>query len=187
MKVPTNTELLNMSDAEAKLLTAIERQRRFIMRIQAMRQPCPNCGHPQDVFEAAGIPMDDYDFGVTNHSFRCVSCKRQMEHCVPFISHGSPWYWTLVPIVPSPEIKTIEYRVGEQVISTEPMVFKRLYAVGQSLRMNFNDYEVVGVAVVDGIQKVSLKLCGVCAICGGVQGVLQGNSRCVCHQKPGAP
>lgn len=183
MKSPTNTELLNMSDPEAKLLTGIERQRRFVMRIQARQMPCPNCGTGQSVFEAAGIKLDDYDFGVSEHKYTCinVTCRRELEHCVPLIAIHHAWLWMLVPIcVTGPAVQIIEYSLCGAVLKTEPMMFKRLYAVGQSLRMDYRDYEVTSVEVVNGVQKVCLKSCEVCARCGGTKGK-EGQFGCACR------
>jgi ribosomal protein S27E len=93
----TNRELLAETCSKA-LLTGIENQRRFILRLHSVQQGCPNCGHKQNVFEAAGVEIDDYDFGKTPLAFKCGGCGRDLKHNVPFVSMGGPgWHWGLVP------------------------------------------------------------------------------------------
>lgn len=88
-----------MSDAEAALLTGLERQRRFVLRMDSSRLPCPNCGAQQNVFEAAGIHINDYDFANPPKTFHCMGCKRELRHDVPLFHSGPAlWLWGLVPI-----------------------------------------------------------------------------------------
>lgn len=56
------------------------------------------------------------------------------------------------------DIKEIHYRdMDGKLLFSEPMIFKRLYAVGQSLIEDSTEYEVMRVAIADGVQHVNVK------------------------------
>lgn len=87
----TNMQLLSEHQPKA-LLTAIERQRQFVLRINAAQCACPSCGHPSNIFEAQNVEINDYDFGATQHPAECPSCKRPLKQQVP-ITGG--WHWAI--------------------------------------------------------------------------------------------
>lgn len=92
-----NSELLAYTGSDA-LLTAIEAQRRHILRRHNTRCKCPNCGHWSNVFEATRVAIDDYDLikgGEPPAS--CPGCGRALKHTVPFVAVAGPgWHWELV-------------------------------------------------------------------------------------------
>ncbi len=89
----TNRELL---DAPTKKLTQLERQRQFLLRVEMTPVPCPACQAPVDALTAAGVDIDDHDFGHTELSYRCPGCQAELEHVVPlFVAPGPGWVWTL--------------------------------------------------------------------------------------------
>jgi hypothetical protein len=58
--------------------------------------PCPACKRAVNIFDAAGIDLDAYDFGVTEYTYHCPSCGARLEQVVPlFASGGSLWHWHL--------------------------------------------------------------------------------------------
>jgi uncharacterized protein (UPF0212 family) len=89
----TNRELLNTPE---KLLKELDRQRLYLLRIDGTSMPCPACKKPVNLFDAAGIELDSYDFGVTKYAFRCPACGAALEQIVPFISGGGElWHWQI--------------------------------------------------------------------------------------------
>jgi hypothetical protein len=54
------------------------------------------------------------------------------------------------------KIYAIRYYAGGNLIFQEPMVFKRLYAVGQDVVLNSKNYKVTSVQVQNGIEHVYL-------------------------------
>ena len=90
-----NSELVK---ADPTLLGGIDRQRRYILQLNSIKRPCPNCAHAQNWFEASGIDIDDMDDRAGEPAFHCVKCHRALEYVVPLVSIGVPWKWSLVPI-----------------------------------------------------------------------------------------
>jgi len=89
----TNRELLK---TPKHLLTEVDRQRLFLLRVESTPVPCPACNRPTDAFEAAGIDLDDYDFDCTRYEYRCPGCGAELEQVVPFIAAGGAlWHWHL--------------------------------------------------------------------------------------------
>jgi hypothetical protein len=89
----TNRELLQTPE---QLLSQLDKQRLFLLRIEGTPMPCPACKWPVSAFEAAGIDLDAYDFGVTNYQYRCPGCGAQLEQVVPlFANGGTLWHWHL--------------------------------------------------------------------------------------------
>ena len=87
----TNRALLNLPEA---LLGALDKQRVFLLRVESVPMPCPACKKPINVFEAAGIDVDAYDFGTTRYEYRCPGCAAELEQMIPFIAGGHPlWLW----------------------------------------------------------------------------------------------
>jgi len=92
-----NSELRDYEPA--KLLTSIERQKKLILQEYSVQQGCPNCGHKLNIFEALGIDIDDYNTGdVYEGRTECTACHRELKMVVPFISMGTHWHWSLVPV-----------------------------------------------------------------------------------------
>ncbi len=88
----TNRELLNLPPP---LLSEPDKQRLFLLRIQSTSRPCPACHKSVNVFDAAGINVDHYDFGSTPRQFRCPHCQAVREQVVPAFSIGPLWQWRL--------------------------------------------------------------------------------------------
>jgi hypothetical protein len=89
----TNRELLR---TPASLLGELDRQRLFLLRVDGTPMSCPACKRPVNLFDAAGIDVDGYDFGSTKHAYRCPGCAAEVEQVVPFIAGGGPlWHWVL--------------------------------------------------------------------------------------------
>jgi len=57
--------------------------------------PCPACKQAVNVFDAAGIGIDQYDFGTTGHAYRCPACGAALAQVVPAFSLGPLWHWQL--------------------------------------------------------------------------------------------
>ena len=92
----TNEQLMNTVDKSK--LGSIERQKRFILRQNAVSNPCPNCGRLVNVFEAMGIEVNAYSFSGYNQQdgqYHCPHCRRELMHIVPVT--GNNWHWWLVP------------------------------------------------------------------------------------------
>ena len=71
----TNREILKTSK---QVLTELERQRHFVLQVDGTPMPCPACQTKVNLFDAAGIDIDSYDFGTTKHAYRCPSCRRRI-------------------------------------------------------------------------------------------------------------
>jgi hypothetical protein len=89
----TNRELLNTPET---LLGEVDKQRLFLLRVEGTPVPCPACKKPVNVFDAAGIDLDAYDFGTTRHPCRCPDCGAELEQVVPLFPGGpNLWHWQL--------------------------------------------------------------------------------------------
>lgn len=89
----TNREILQ---TPRQLLGTVDRQRLFLLWVKSTPVPCPACKRPVNAFEAAGIDLDDYDFGNTKYQYRCPGCGAELEQVVPFLAAGgSLWHWHL--------------------------------------------------------------------------------------------
>lgn len=87
----TNREIL---DTPKDVLREVDRQRHFLLRVEGTPVPCPACKRPVNAFEAAGIDIDDYDFGRTKYEYHCSGCGAALEQVVPFITAGlTLWHW----------------------------------------------------------------------------------------------
>ena len=72
----TSRELLRMPES---LLGKLDRQRVYLLRVEGTPVPCPACQTPVNVFDAAGIDLDAYDFGATPYAFRCPACAARVS------------------------------------------------------------------------------------------------------------
>ena len=89
----TNREILH---TPKQLLAEVDRQRLFLLRVESTPVPCLACKRPVNAFEAAGIDLDDYDFGNTQYEYRCRGWGAALEQVVPFIAAGGAlWHWHL--------------------------------------------------------------------------------------------
>jgi hypothetical protein len=88
-----NSQLLVYSGSSA-LLTAIERQRVFLLRTMCEAKACPNCGTHVNIFDAMGLDVDDYDFAnpTADTTKTCPGCGRELRDYLPLISG---WFWAL--------------------------------------------------------------------------------------------
>ncbi len=56
------------------------------------------------------------------------------------------------------KIETIHYRdVYGNLLFEEPMIFKRLHGIGETLVMDYKEYEVTRVAVAETVQHINMK------------------------------
>jgi hypothetical protein len=89
----TNREVLN---TPKDLLSELDRQRQFLLQVEGAPVPCPACRRPLDLFTAAGIDIDQYDFGRTTLSYRCPDCGAPLEQVIPVFPGGRHlWHWEL--------------------------------------------------------------------------------------------
>jgi hypothetical protein len=87
----TNAEILATPDS---LLTAVDRQRKFILRMALECPSCPVCRQACNQLEAAGIALDDYTFGVEERRFSCPQCGVALMKVVPLFAVGTRgWLW----------------------------------------------------------------------------------------------
>ena len=70
----------------------IKVQQAYLRRMYAQLRPCPNCGHPQNAFDAADVESEAW-FNTQQHVYCCRKCKREMKIFVPF----NLWVWKLIP------------------------------------------------------------------------------------------
>lgn len=73
------------------LLNEADKQRLFLLRVEGTPMLCPACKKPVNAFAAAGITIDNYDFGKAEHFYRCPSCAAEPEQVVPAFSLGPLW------------------------------------------------------------------------------------------------
>jgi hypothetical protein len=89
----TNRELLN---TPRERLGAAERQRRFLLEVEATRLPCPACATLVDALTAAGVDVDEYDFGRAALTYRCPGCGAELERAAPAFPGGRHlWQWAI--------------------------------------------------------------------------------------------
>jgi hypothetical protein len=89
----TNRDLLKLPK---ELLSELDKQRRYLLRVDGTPMPCPACKNSFNAFDAAGIDQDSYDFGATELSYRCPHCSAELEQVVPlFPGLGHVWHWHL--------------------------------------------------------------------------------------------
>lgn len=88
----TNEELLK--ETSDKLLTNLDKQRRFCLQQNVVRKPCQSCRTLQNAYEASGRAINDDDFGVTKRSYTCINqdCKKELTWCLPMFGPAI-WYW----------------------------------------------------------------------------------------------
>ena len=84
MNAMTNRQVLAY-DGPNRLLTGIEKQRRFVLRVLSAKRPCPNCGSAHDVFEVTGVDIDAYDLMRSDNPDHghCPACKSGLQLVVP--------------------------------------------------------------------------------------------------------
>jgi hypothetical protein len=91
----TNRELFNMPPA---LLDEAERRRLYLLRLQGQSPPCPACRAPVSGFDAAGVTLEDYDFGTTKRELCCPGCGCRLEAVLTFVpGYGHRWHWGVQP------------------------------------------------------------------------------------------
>lgn len=97
----TNKELLAYNGPE-KLLVGIDRQRRFVLRIEGQPKPCPSCGTLMTAWQGRGFAnVEDYDLMKVQNDFgECVGCQRAIRFALPMIGD---WHWQCV--IPAPETR----------------------------------------------------------------------------------
>jgi uncharacterized protein (UPF0212 family) len=88
----TNRELLA---AAREGLSAADRQRQHVLRVELTAMACPACLTPLDAIRAAGIDVDDYRFGQVRHQYQCPDCGAELEQVVPVFAAGPAWHWQL--------------------------------------------------------------------------------------------
>jgi hypothetical protein len=88
----TNRELRNTPHA---LLSEVDRQRPLLLRVEGAAMPCPACPKAVNVFDAAGLDIDQHDFSKTRPTYRCPACSAELEPVVPVFSLGPLWPWQL--------------------------------------------------------------------------------------------
>lgn len=93
----TNEEILK---APNELLTTLDKQRRFLLRIALTPAPCPACKQLVTQIDAAGVTLQDYDVDTTHAKtkYRCTSCRRELEVIVPFM--GPVYIWNILETLP---------------------------------------------------------------------------------------
>jgi hypothetical protein len=76
-------------------LTAYQKQVGYLMSIELAPRPCPNCGEPHNVPEAAGLSIDEFDFGnrTADRMGPCRKCARTLIFTLPML--GGDWHWRL--------------------------------------------------------------------------------------------
>ena len=104
MKAETmrNSEILAYGEGErTRLLTEIERQTLYCLKIALSPAPCPACHAMVNQVEADAVALDDFDAtGRTKHDFRCPHCRRKLVEIVPFATTGTRYQWRLAEPLP---------------------------------------------------------------------------------------
>jgi hypothetical protein len=87
----TNSQILAVSKQR---LTTIQKQVRYVMEMELTRKPCPNCGTPHNLPEAAGVTIDEFNFASkgSDRVGPCTKCKRTLIFTLPFVGD---WHWRL--------------------------------------------------------------------------------------------
>lgn len=90
----SNEEILRTPDA---LLGALDRQRKFLLKVALERCRCPVCGHASNLLEAARIELNAYTFENKSMRYLCPNpiCGIELEQVVPLMVLG-PRSWTWV-------------------------------------------------------------------------------------------
>jgi hypothetical protein len=96
--VMTNLELLKTPRAP---LGALDRQRQFLLHVALVARPCPDCGRPLNLFQAAGLEIDPYDQDGPDPPLCCPECQAEPEQVVPLFPRGPLWFWGVKPAADS--------------------------------------------------------------------------------------
>ena len=90
----TNAEILK---TPAGLLTGLDKQRKFLLEMALTPNPCPDCKMEQNELQASGIAINDFKFDSAEPAYRCIRCRRELQHIVPMFSmgHKTLWHWGL--------------------------------------------------------------------------------------------
>jgi transposase-like protein len=98
----TNSKILEYGEGErTRLLTEIERQTLFCLKVALTPVPCPACHEPTSQVDASGKSLDDFDAtGGTKQPFHCPNCKRALVEIVPFMASGPKYQWRLAEPIP---------------------------------------------------------------------------------------
>jgi hypothetical protein len=89
----TNFELMKTPREQ---LSALDRQKQYVLLKELTPVPCPVCKEPLNALSAAGIDVDQFDFGRTKYEYRCRHCQAELELVIPVITVGGPgWQWQI--------------------------------------------------------------------------------------------
>jgi hypothetical protein len=88
----TDRELPN---TPKQLLSAVDKQRLFLLRVEGTAVPCPARNKPGNAFEAPGVTVDGHDFGRTCPAYSCPRCGAAPEQVAPLFSIGPLVAWRL--------------------------------------------------------------------------------------------
>jgi|SRR5262245_25604375 len=87
----TNTELLNAH--KSTLLSGVDKQRRFLLKIATTPTTCAGCGQLVSQVEATGKSLDEYPVDDAQDSeFTCPHCQTKLHWIVPLM--GAPFWMT---------------------------------------------------------------------------------------------
>lgn len=88
----TNRALLRVPE---QVLGKLDRQRLFLLLVEGTPIRCPACKTPVNVFDAAGIDLDAYDFGATPYAYCCPGCGAALTQVLPLFPGLHSWHWEL--------------------------------------------------------------------------------------------
>lgn len=84
-----NSELLAYKGSQ-ELLSQIEQQALYVLRMESTPMKCPSCAHMSRTWEAAGVSVDDYTL-TTYHAYHCPQCGIKLAHQIGLFG-GQRWW-----------------------------------------------------------------------------------------------
>lgn len=99
-----NSEILNYGEGErTRLLTEIERQTLYCLKVALTPAPCPACHAMVNQVEASGLPLDAYPASDSRGvKYHCTGCGRELVEVVPFM--GPKYQWRLARPITEPAL-----------------------------------------------------------------------------------
>ena len=99
----TNTEMVKLIKADRKppagLLTHLEKQHFFLLRMALVLMPCPACNKPFSKIDSLGGHPEKYTFGGMEQDYQCPHCHRTVNWCLGLFG-GHQWWELKEPLPP---------------------------------------------------------------------------------------
>lgn len=85
----------NLENTPKGLLTSLDQQRQFLLKLALMQSPCPwpDCKKLVSQVDAADPATWTLEKGDMDSAFTCPHCKRGLQRIIPLVAVPNPWFW----------------------------------------------------------------------------------------------